>query len=138
MLVWFVREPGGESATFLARTAKGPREPPPFCSGITQTEKGGDDGEAAISGSIPALVLHCGESLRTNFRVRAVGVGPPVVSVCAPWLVGFADGSAIGFPAHGLAVLAVGALGEWTWSRLRRFTGFVSDLRQCSKKLLEA
>jgi hypothetical protein len=34
--------------------------------------KGGNDGEAAISGSIPALLLHCNEVLRTNFGVRAV------------------------------------------------------------------
>ena len=25
------------------------------------------------------------------------------------------------------------ALGEWTWSRLRRLRGFVSELRQCSR-----
>lgn len=25
------------------------------------------------------------------------------------------------------------ALGEWLWSRLRRFRGFLSELRQCSR-----
>ena len=25
------------------------------------------------------------------------------------------------------------ALGEWTWSRLRRLRGFLSELRQCSR-----
>ena len=25
------------------------------------------------------------------------------------------------------------ALGEWIWSRLRRFRGFLSELRQCSR-----
>ena len=25
------------------------------------------------------------------------------------------------------------AMGEWLWSRLRRFRGFVSELRQCSR-----
>ena len=35
-------------------------------------------------------------------------VGPAALSVCVPRHVGFAGGSTFGFPAHGLAVLAVG------------------------------
>ena len=70
---------------------------------------------------------------RTNFGVRAVAVGPAVLSVCAPGLVGFADGGAIGFPAHSLLC--------WLWARWERVdmvqaaqvTGFVSELRQCSR-----
>ena len=27
----------------------------------------------------------------------------------------------------------LGAIGEWTWSRLRRLRGFVGELRQCSR-----
>jgi len=84
------------------------------------------------------LVLHCGESLRTNFGVRAVGVGPAVLSVCAPGLVGFADGSAIGFRAHSLAVLAVGALGESGHGPGCAGYGLRERIAAMLKKLLEA
>ena len=95
------------------------------------------DGEATVSGAVPTLVLHCGESLRTNSAVRAVCVGPAALSVCAPEHVGFADGSTFGFPAHGSAVLAV-CIRRVVMVQTAQVTRFLERGTAMLQKLLES
>ena len=75
--------------------------------------------------------------MRTNPVVRAIRVGPTALSVCAPWHVGFADGSALGFPAHGFAVLAMGA-GRVDMVQAAEVTGLRERTAAMLTELLEA
>ena len=90
-----------------------------------------------VSGVVPTLVLHCSEILRTNSVVRAVCVGPAALSVCARRHVRFADGSVNGFPAHGLAVLVVGA-GRVDMVQAAQVTGLCERAAAMLTELLEA
>ena len=126
-----------ETENVFSQDGEGTARAPSFLSWQYADRKGRNDGEEAISGSVPALVLHCGKSLRTNSAVQAVCVGPAALSVRAPWHVGFADGSVIGFPAHGLAVLAVGS-GRVDMVQAAKVTGLRERATAMLQKLLES
>src|SRR5215469_1761642 len=72
-----------------------------------QTEKGGMDGEATVSGAIPTLACHPGEGVGTDPVVRSTRLGPAIPSVSAPRHSGSADGRVCESPAHGLAMRAL-------------------------------
>jgi len=117
---------------FSARTAKEPRERPPFCSGTTKAEKE----ETMTKQRFLVLFRHW-------FFTVAKVCGPIVVYELFALVrqhshyppLGMSDLLMEALLAFLLTALLcwLGAPGEWTWSRLRRFTGLQNELRQCSR-----
>jgi hypothetical protein len=137
VLVWFVSRAWPGTDNVFDQDNEGTAPAPSFLFWHHAERKGGRDGEATVSGSIPTLVLHCSESLRTNPVVRAVRDGPAALSVCAPEHFGFADGSTFGFPAHGIAVLAVG-VGRVVMVQAAQVTWLLERASAMLQKLLES
>ena len=137
MLVWFVSRAWPGTDNVFDQDNEGTAPAPSFLFWHHAERKGGRDGEATVSGSIPTLVLHCSEVLRTNSVVRVVCVGPAALSVCAPKHFGFANGSTFGFPAHGSAVLAVG-VGRVVMVQAAQVTWLLERASAMLQKLLES
>ena len=68
----------------------------------------------------PILLYELFRLVRQHFKYAPVGMSDLLMGALTAFLL--------------TALLCwLWALGEWTWSRLRRLRGFVSEVRQCSR-----